>query len=114
LNSFRAVFLLVAVLFAVSALAAAPFDGRWAAGLVTCSDESSPATPVTITSQLLSWSGVQCTVGTSYLVRDAWHVNARCWGEGRVSDVPIRLQVRGERLVLDWAKARPEELRRCP
>jgi hypothetical protein len=96
------------------ALAAAPFDGRWAATLITCSDEGSPTTPITVTSQKLSWAGVECFVGASYLVRDAWHLNARCWGEGRVSDVPIRLQLRGERLVVDWAKARPEELRRCP
>jgi hypothetical protein len=32
-----------------------------------------------------------------------------------VSDVPIKMQVlRGDRLVLAWSKARPEELRRCP
>jgi hypothetical protein len=100
---------------AMPALAAAPYDGRWAANAVICPDEVSPTAPVTVTSHLLSWTGVQCVVGASYLVKDAWHVNARCWGEGMVSDVPIRLQVlRGDRLVLSWAKARPEELRRCP
>jgi hypothetical protein len=101
-------------LFGGSAGAAAPFYGRWAASVVTCSDEQAPVTAVMVTPQTLSWTGVQCVVGTSYLVRDTWHLSARCWGEGRVSDVPIRLQVRGERMVLDWAKARPEELRRCP
>ena len=71
--------------------------------------------PITVRSQTLSWTGVQCIVGASYLVKDAWHVNAKCWGEGMVSDVPIKLQVlRGDRLTFSWAKARPEELRRCP
>jgi hypothetical protein len=115
LNSFRLVFVLVATSFGLPALAAAPFDGRWAASPVTCSDEASPTAPVTVTSRSLSWTGVQCFVGASYLVKDAWHVNARCWGEGMVSDVPIKLQVlRGDRLAFGWAKARPEELRRCP
>jgi hypothetical protein len=100
---------------ALPVLAAAPYDGRWAASPVICSDEASPTSPVTVTSQMLSWTGVQCVVGASYLVKDAWHVNARCWGEGMVSDVPIKLQVlRGDRLAFSWAKARPEELRRCP
>jgi hypothetical protein len=105
----------VVVLFITPAFAGAPFDGRWAADPGACTDEGPLASPVTVTSLSLSWQGAFCAFGTSYLVRDAWHVSARCWGEGRVSNVvPIRLQVRGDRLVLDWARARPEELRRCP
>jgi hypothetical protein len=115
LNSFRLVLVLVATSFGLPAFAAAPFDGRWAAGLITCSDEALPTAPVTVSSKSLSWTGVQCFVATSYLVKDAWHVNAKCWGEGMVSDVPIKLQIlRGDRLAFGWAKARPEELRRCP
>jgi hypothetical protein len=107
--------LTVTAALAVPALAAAPYDGRWAASPVVCSDEASPTAPVTVTSHALSWTGVQCVVGASYLVKDGWHVNAKCWGEGMVSDVPIKMSVsRGDRLVLSWAKARPEELRRCP
>lgn len=106
---------LILLILVTPALAAAPFDGRWAASPITCLDEASPTAPVTVTSRALSWTGVQCVVGASYLVRDAWHVSARCWGEGMVSDVPIKLQVlRGDRLMFNWAKARPEELRRCP
>jgi len=111
----RSPFVLIAGLLAVPVLAATPYDGRWAASPVICSDEASATAPVTVTSQMLSWTGVQCVVGASYLVKDAWHVNAKCWGEGMVSDVPIKLQVlRSDRLVFSWAKARPEELRRCP
>ena len=102
------------VVLTTSVLAAAPFDGRWAADVATCTDENSPMSPLAVNSQALAWPGAFCAIGTSYRVRDAWHISARCWGEGMVSNVPIRLQMRGERLVLDWAKARSEELRRCP
>ena len=99
---------------ATSALAAAPFDGRWTADTRACTDEGAITSPVAVSSLSLAWPGVFCSIGTSYRVRDIWHISAQCWGEGMVSNVPIRLQMRGERLVLDWAKARPEELRRCP
>jgi hypothetical protein len=99
---------------ATSALAAASFDGRWTADMRACTDEGAITSPVAISSLSLAWPGAFCAIGTSYRVRDVWHISAKCWGEGMVSNVPIRLQIRDERLVLDWAKARPEELRRCP
>jgi hypothetical protein len=109
--------LIVAMLLSGPALAAAPFDGRWAADPAGCAGEarlSGPAT-LTVSGLSLTWPEGACTVGTSYLLRDVWHVSARCWGEGPfISTVPIRLQVQGDRLTLQWGRARPEELRRCP
>jgi hypothetical protein len=105
---------MAALLLGPAASAAAPFDGRWAADARACTDEGALAAPVTVTVRSLSWPGAFCTVGTSYQVRDAVHISARCWGEGMVSSVPIKLQMRGDRLVLDWGRARPEEMRRCP
>ena len=96
------------------ALAAEPFDGRWAADPAACAGEAQAASPVIVTSLSLTWPGAACMVGTSYRVGDAWHIGARCFGQGTVSNVPIRLTRRGERLILDWPRARPEELRRCP
>jgi hypothetical protein len=93
---------------------AEPFDGRWAADASACAGGASAAGPLVVTSHSLTWPGVVCTVGSSYRVRDAWHIAARCLGEGTVSNVAIKLTMRGERLVFDWARARPEELRRCP
>jgi hypothetical protein len=102
-------------LIAAPAWAGAPYDGRWAADPSACSSEGPLASPITVSSLAFSWPGAYCAVGTSYLVRDAWHVSARCWGEGSFTpSVPIRLQVRGDRLIFEWGRARPEELRRCP
>jgi hypothetical protein len=101
------------LLASIPVLAAEPFDGRWVADLSSCSSTGPAAWPLVVTSQSLTWPGAACTVGTSYRVGNAWHIAARCWGEGTISNVPIKLTMRGERLILDWARARPEELRRC-
>jgi hypothetical protein len=96
------------------ASAAEPFDGRWAAEPQACTDEGALVPPLTVTRLLLTWPGAACMVRTGYRVGNAWHISARCFGEGAISEVPIKLQMRGELLILDWPKARPEELRRCP
>jgi hypothetical protein len=110
----RAGALIAGTLLVAPALAGAPFDGRWAADLAACTGEGALVSPVTVTPLSVSWPGGFCAVGTSYLVRDVWHVGARCWGEGSPATVPIRLQMRADRLVFEWGRAQPEELRRCP
>jgi hypothetical protein len=99
---------------AFPALAGEPFDGRWAMDLSACTGGGPLASSVTVTALSVSWPGAFCAARTSYLVRDIWYVSARCWGEGAISEVPMKLQVRGNRLVLEWGRARREEFRRCP
>ena len=103
-----------APVLAVPAPAAEPFDGRWAPDVSACASESGPASLLVVTSLSLRWRDAACAIRSSYRVRDAWHIGARCWAEGATSNVPIRLELRGDRLVLDWAGAPAEELRRCP
>src|SRR5262245_53764139 len=102
------------MLLAGPARAAEPFDGRWAADVSACAGEGDPRSPLIVTSQTLRWREAACVIRTSYRVRDAWHIGARCWAAGATSNVPIKLEMRGERLLLDWAGAAAEELRRCP
>ena len=104
----------VVVATGASASAAEPFDGRWAPDAQACIAERAVASPIVVNSLSLQWRDAACVVRTSYRVRDAWHIGARCWGEGVVSNVPITLRMRGEQLLLDWAGAPAEELRRCP
>jgi hypothetical protein len=101
-------------LVATAAWAAEPFDGRWAADVSVCASENGAISPIVVTSLALRWGEAACAIRRSYRVKDIWHIGARCWADGATSDVPIKLQIRGERLVLDWAGARPEELQRCP
>ena len=97
---------------AAPARAAEPFDGRWAANARACASESAAASLLRVNSLSLQW-GDAALVRTSYRVRDAWHIGARCWGEGAISGVPITLRMRGEHLLLAWAGAPAEELWRC-
>jgi hypothetical protein len=97
-----------------SAPAAEPFDGRWAPAPQACAGASAAASLLVIDSRALHWRDAACAVRTSYRVRGAWHIGARCWGEGAISEVPITLRVQGARLLLDWAGAPAEELWRCP
>jgi hypothetical protein len=96
------------------AVSGEPFDGRWASDPAACISADGAASPVVVTSRSLSWPGAACTVGTSYRVGEAWHIGAHCLGEGMASNVAIRLTMRGEHLIIDWPRARPEELARCP
>jgi hypothetical protein len=107
-----AVLLAGALALAMPAAAGEPFDGRWASDAQGCG--SAAPSFVVVDALSLQWHEAACVVRTSYRVGPAWHIGARCWGEGAVSSVPITLRMRGERLVLDWAGAPTEELRRCP
>jgi hypothetical protein len=103
------------LLLVTAASAAGPFEGRWGGDAQACESENG-GTPrlVVETLSLLRWREASCAVRTSYRVGDAWHIAARCWADGATANVPITLQLRGASLVLDWAGAPAQELRRCP
>ena len=105
---------LAGALIASPACAAEPFDGRWAADPATCAREGDLTSPLVVGPLSVRWREAACAIRSSYRVGDAWHIGARCWAGGATSNVPIKLQLRGDRLVLDWAGAPAEELRRCP
>ena len=103
-----------ALAVAAPAWANGPFDGRWAADAQACRGEKTE-TPLLIVNALsLRWREAACTIRNSYRVRDSWHIGARCWAGGATANVPVKLELRGERLVLDWAGAPAQELKRCP
>jgi hypothetical protein len=89
------------------------FEGRWTADAQACASENDAMPLLVVSSLSLRWREAVCAVRTSYRVRDAWHIGARCWAGGVSANVPIKLERRGERLVLDWAGAPAEELKRC-
>jgi hypothetical protein len=103
-----------AVAVAAPAPSAETFNGRWAADTQVCESEDNAMLLLVVTPLLLRWRDAACAVRTSYRVRDAWHIGAQCWGGGSTGNIPIKLQMRGERLMLGWAGAPAAELRRCP
>ena len=103
------------LLAGTTASVAEPWIGRWAVDTETCNGtKDSGVWPLLVTERALKWPAALCTVSTSYRVGNAWYVSGRCWGEGVVSTIPMRLQMRGDRLAFDWGRARTEELLRCP
>ena len=96
---------------ATPALAADTVYGRWAADMATCTDENAVLSPLVVTLSALQWPDTICTIRTSYRVGDAMHISARC--EDAATDIAVKLQLRGARLVIDSYGALTE-LRRCP
>jgi hypothetical protein len=41
----------------------------------------------------------------------AVYVQAHCWNKG---DVPVTLDVTGDRMKITWNRGKPEDLQRCP
>ena len=110
-----AILVVIAFLAVPCAAATDPWLGRWANDIRACeSAEHSVDEALIVTPNSLKWPQTLCTVALSYKLRDSWHISARCWGEGHVSTLPITLRMNGKRLLLDWARAPTEELRRCP
>ena len=103
----------VALLVTVAS-AAGPFEGRWAPDAQS-SDSGHAGTALLVVETLsLRWREAACAVRSSYRVGDALHIAGRCWADGATASFPITLQLRGDRLMLDWAGAPAQELRRCP
>ena len=98
----------------VPAYGGGSFEGRWAADTPACASESDALPRLVVSSLSLHWRDAACAIQRSYRVGDAWYIGARCWADGATANVPIKLELRGERLVLDWAGTPAQELRRCP
>jgi hypothetical protein len=108
------VVLLTTMVLAASMQTANAFTGRWALDVQSCRDELAAGSLLVVTPFSLRWREAACVVRSSYLVRDAWHVGARCWADGATGNVAIRLRRQKEQLVLDWSGAPSQTLRRCP
>ena len=107
----RAIFIILCSIGAGSVQAGEAIEGRWAADAQNC---SSAASFLVVDALSLRWRDAACAVKTSYRLGDSWHIGASCWADGATSHVPIKLELRGDRLLLDWASAPPQELHRCP
>jgi hypothetical protein len=113
MTAMRALLLAILALGATTHVSAAKtFEGRWAAEVRSCDGEADLL--LVVSPRMLRWRETVCAIRTSYLVGKVWHIGARCWAEGAGADVPIKLQLREDRLFLGWASAAQKELQRCP
>jgi hypothetical protein len=88
------------------------YYGRWVASLAHCDNESAVMGPLVITPQSLQWPDTVCALRSSYRVGNLTHLALRC--RDAATDLPAKLQMRGDRLVLDWGGLIVDNLHRCP
>jgi hypothetical protein len=96
-----------------SARTAEAFVGRWAVRPEVCGARGgeTPETAVLVaTDNSLWWFDGYCSIGKMYKAK-AVYVQAHCWSKG---DVPVTLDVQGDRMKVTWNRAKTEEMRRCP
>jgi hypothetical protein len=95
------------------ALASEAFVGRWAVKPEVCAVRGGE-TPVTAalvaTATSLWWFDGYCSIGKMYKTK-AVYVQAHCGPKG---DVPVTLDVQGDRMKVSWNRAKTEVLQRCP
>ena len=94
-----------------SASATEAFIGRWAAKPEVCSvrgGDNAANSALVATDTSLWWFDGYCRIGKMYKAK-AVYVEARCEGK----DVPVTLDVEGNRMRVTWGRAKPQELKRC-
>jgi hypothetical protein len=105
--------MVVSALGTSPAPAAEAFVGRWAVKPEVCAvrgGETPETAALVATDKSLWWFDGYCSIGKMYKAK-AVYVQAHCWSKG---DVPVTLDVQGDRMKVTWNRAKTEEMRRCP
>jgi hypothetical protein len=110
----RAAACLVMILIG-NAAAAQTLGGRWARGEYACDGElfTRADTPLIVERLSVRWFNADCTVVSSYRVKDIWYLQGRCTVEGKTSTIPLMLDLRGDQLVVGWNREPLTEMQRC-
>ena len=96
-----------------SAFASEAFVGRWAVKPEVCGvrgGETAQTSALIATDNSLWWYDGYCSIGKMYKAK-AVYVQAHCGSKG---DVPVTLDVTGDRMKVTWNRGKPEDMRRCP
>lgn len=96
-------------------LAADPLHGRWAIDPKGCafSGDTAQTAVLTVDDKTVNWFVARCTIRKTYKIGDALHLEARCWNEGKMKDIPVSLVPRGQKLAVTWDRAPAGEMTRC-
>lgn len=104
-----------AVLLVAGPAAAQTLGGRWALAPYACDGEAFTRmdTPLLVDPMSVRWFNANCTVVSSYRVKDIWYLQGRCNVEGNTSTIPIMLDLRGDSLRVGWNREPILEMQRC-
>jgi hypothetical protein len=106
-----------------SALAAEPYEGRWAEDIAWCRNTRASGTdnvPITITRRAIETFASSCRVRSTIRKGTDWHLRTSCRDEGQSeneprTDVTFVLRIDGDRLYLrDSDDTGVQTLTRCP
>jgi hypothetical protein len=113
-SRFKQLVVCVVVLVAGEATAQT-LGGRWALAPYACDGEAFTRmeTPLLVEPMLVRWFNANCTVVSSYRVKDIWYLQGRCNVEGQTSTIPIMLDLRGDSLRVGWNREPIMEMQRC-
>jgi hypothetical protein len=103
------------MLFVAGTAAAQTSGGRWALHPFACDGEAHTRadTPLIVEPMALRWFNADCTIVSSYRVKDVWYLQGRCTAEGKTATIPIMLDLRGEVLRIGWNRDPVIEMQRC-
>ncbi len=95
--------------------AARAAETRWALAPYACDGEQSirDETPLIFSDNEIRWFDLSCEVVSSYKVKDALFLQARCTGGGKAATIPIMLEPNGVRLRVGWNREPVREMQRC-
>ncbi len=115
----KLLFLLIGAALLTAATGAAandPVYGRWAIDPAGCREDgdTSETAPLVVTRTTLKWFVAVCTVGKSYKIGRALHLQLRCTNEGERVTLPVKLDlVAPDRLAVTWDGERVKDMQRC-
>ena len=102
-------------LLPASIACAQSLDGRWALTPFGCDGEGATRleTPLLVERRAIRWFDSNCTIGTSYKVKQTQYLQGRCNIAGRSDTISIMLEPRGDRLLVGWSREPVQEMSRC-
>lgn len=88
---------------------------RWAFSSSACSGEafSREETPLIVHGLSIRWFDADCTVVSTYRVKDTLFLQARCVREGKAATIPVMLEPREQSLRLGWNREPVREMQLC-
>lgn len=105
----------IGLVLTATAASAQALHGRWALQQGACDGEAFTRreTPLLVERLAVRWFNADCTVVSSYRVKDVWYLQGRCAVESRISTIPLMLDLQGDRLRVGWDREPVIEMERC-
>ena len=105
----------ILVAIAAGSAAAQAVQTRWAFSSAACSGElfTRDEAPLIVEGRSIRWFNADCTVVSSYKVKDALFLQAQCVSEGKTATIPVMLEPREQTVRVGWNREPIREMQFC-